>query len=244
MDAGGVGQDRGNGAGRAHDGSSTAAAGRPDPVAMLERAVAATEAIVAGVRSDQMDLATPCTDWTVRDVIDHVVKGNAWAVANLASESGSAPRPGGDMVGNDPAAAFAASSAQMVAAFKAPGALAKMLDLPFGRMPGTAFAGFRMGDLLFSGDNIFRDGCVGVIDAHHGSNLVDYIASLRRIRDSDAEYLLPSHGPIFRKDNALLDATIARLESYTHMSDFGTCAVDWPLLDQWEDELARGQLNL
>jgi hydroxyacylglutathione hydrolase len=24
------------------------------------------------------------------------------------------------------------------------------------------------------------------------------------------------------------------------MADFGTCAVDWPLLDDWEDELARG----
>jgi glyoxylase-like metal-dependent hydrolase (beta-lactamase superfamily II) len=101
---------------------------------------------------------------------------------------------------------------------------------------------FRMGDLLFSGDNIFRDGCVGVIDAHHGSNLVDYIASLKRIRDSDAKFLLPSHGPIFRKDDALLDATIARLESYTHMADFGTCAVDWPLLDEWEDELAEGRM--
>ncbi len=101
---------------------------------------------------------------------------------------------------------------------------------------------FRMGELLFSGDNIFRDGCVGVIDAHHGSNLVDFLASLRRIRQSDAKYLLPSHGPIFAKDDALLDRTIARLESYTHMADFGTCAIDWPLLDQWEDELAAGRL--
>jgi len=100
---------------------------------------------------------------------------------------------------------------------------------------------FRMGPMLFSGDNIFRDGCVGVIDAHHGSNLVEYIASLRRIRACDAEFLLPSHGPIFRKDDALLDATIARLEGYTHMADFGTCAVDWPLLDEWEDELAVGK---
>jgi len=100
---------------------------------------------------------------------------------------------------------------------------------------------FRMGDLLFSGDNIFRDGCVGVIDAHHGSNLVEFVASLKRIRASDVKFLLPSHGPIFRKDNALLDATIARLESYKHMADFGTCAVDWPLLDQWEEELAQGK---
>lgn len=101
---------------------------------------------------------------------------------------------------------------------------------------------FRMGDLLFSGDNIFRDGSVGVIDAHHGSNLSDFLASLRRIRASDARYLLPSHGPIFGKDNALLDATIGRLESYTHLADFGTCALDWPLLDQWEEELAQGKL--
>jgi hydroxyacylglutathione hydrolase len=93
---------------------------------------------------------------------------------------------------------------------------------------------FRMGTLLFSGDNIFRDGCVGVIDAHHGSNIVDYIASLKRIRDCDAEFLLPSHGPIFRKDSALIDRTIDRLEGYLHMADFGTCAIDWPLLDEWE----------
>ena len=99
-----------------------------------------------------------------------------------------------------------------------------------------------MGDLLFSGDNIFRDGCVGVIDAHHGSSLPDFIRSLKRIRASNVAWLLPSHGPIFRKDDRLLDSTIARLESYSHMADFGTCAVDWPLLDQWEDELASGTL--
>src|SRR5947209_14744569 len=81
---------------------------------------------------------------------------------------------------------------------------------------------FRMGPLLFSGDNIFRDGCVGVIDAHHGSNLVDFIASLRRIRDCDAEFLLPSHGPIFRKDDSLLKRPINRLESYTNLADFRT----------------------
>jgi hydroxyacylglutathione hydrolase len=99
---------------------------------------------------------------------------------------------------------------------------------------------FRMGDILFSGDNIYRDGCVGAIDAHHGSDIVAFIKSLRRIRESDVTWLLPSHGPYFRKDNALLDKTIARLESYLHMADFGTCATDWPLLDEWEQEVAAG----
>ena len=100
----------------------------------------------------------------------------------------------------------------------------------------------RSGDLLFSGDNIYRDGCVGNIDAHHGSDLPSFIKSLTRIRDSDVQWLLPSHGPIFRKDNAMLQKTIDRLDQYQHMADFGTCAVDWPLLDEWDDELARGNM--
>ena len=117
------------------------------------------------------------------------------------------------------------------------------LELEVWHTPGHTDSqlSFRLGNLLFSGDNIYRDGCVGAIDAHHGSNIPDFIKSLQRIRNSDVEWLLPSHGPIFRKDNDLLDSTISRLEGYQHMADFGTCAVDWPLMDEWEDELASGK---
>jgi glyoxylase-like metal-dependent hydrolase (beta-lactamase superfamily II) len=118
------------------------------------------------------------------------------------------------------------------------------LKLEVWSTPGHADSqlAFRMGNLLFSGDNIYRDGCVGAIDAHHGSDIKAFIRSLKRIRDSDVEWLLPSHGPIFRNDRQLLDTTITRLESYLHMADFGTCAVDWPLMDQWEEEIAAGTL--
>ncbi len=99
---------------------------------------------------------------------------------------------------------------------------------------------FRLGDLLFSGDNIYRDGCVGNIDAHHGSDIPAFIQSLTRIKDSDVKWLLPAHGPIFRNDQALLQSTIDRLDGYQRMADFGTCATEWPLLDQWDEELVRG----
>ncbi len=101
---------------------------------------------------------------------------------------------------------------------------------------------FRMGDLLFCGDNIYRDGCVGVIDAHHGSDVASFVESLHRIRKCDAKWLLPSHGPMFKKDDKLLDKTIARLESYLHMADFGTCAQDWPLMEEWEKEILEEKL--
>jgi glyoxylase-like metal-dependent hydrolase (beta-lactamase superfamily II) len=103
---------------------------------------------------------------------------------------------------------------------------------------------FRLGDLLFSGDNIYRDGSVGAIDAHHGSDLVAFIESLKRIRSSQVTWLLPSHGPIFKKDDSLIDAAIKRLEGYLYLADFGTCAVGWPMMDEFEEEIASGKMPL
>ena len=101
---------------------------------------------------------------------------------------------------------------------------------------------FKMGNLLFCGDNIYKDGCVGVIDAHHGSHIPDFLKSLERIFRDDAKYLLPSHGPVFRRDNKIIKKTIERLTQYQHMADFGTCAIDWPLLDEWEKDVLAGRM--
>ncbi len=101
---------------------------------------------------------------------------------------------------------------------------------------------FKLGNLLFCGDNLYKDSCVGVIDAHHGSNLPQFVASLRRIRKDDAEFLLPSHGPVFRRDNRIVQTAIDRLTQYQYMADFGTCAVSWPLLDEWEADVLAGRM--
>lgn len=109
-----------------------------------------------------------------------------------------------------------------------------------GHTPGQL--SFKLGNLLFSGDNIYKDGCVGAIDAHHGSHLPSFISSLTRIRDDDAEFLLPSHGPVFRKDPAILQNAIDRLTKYQHMADFGTCTVSWPLEEEWKRDILAGKM--
>ena len=109
-----------------------------------------------------------------------------------------------------------------------------------GHTPGHL--SFKMGNLLFSGDNIYKDSCVGVIDAHHGSNIPDFLNSLRRITKDDSAFLLPSHGPVFRKDNRIVQKAIDRLTQYQYMADFGTCAISWPLLDQWEADVCAGRM--
>jgi glyoxylase-like metal-dependent hydrolase (beta-lactamase superfamily II) len=109
-----------------------------------------------------------------------------------------------------------------------------------GHTPGQL--SFKMGNLLFSGDNIYKDSCVGVIDAHHGSNLPDFIKSLKRILADDSEYLLPSHGPVFRRDPKIIKKAIDRLTQYQYMADFGTCAIGWPLQDEWEADIIAGKM--
>lgn len=101
---------------------------------------------------------------------------------------------------------------------------------------------FRIGDVLLSGDNIYRDGCIGAIDAHHGSDIKAFVSSLERIRDSDVKWLAPSHGPIFANNRDFLDATIQRVRGYLKMADFGTLAESWPLMDEWDEEVAAGKL--
>jgi len=109
-----------------------------------------------------------------------------------------------------------------------------------GHTPGQL--SFKMNDLLFVGDNIYKDSCVGVIDAHHGSSIPDFLKSLERIKKDDAKFLLPSHGPVFRRDNRIVQKAIDRLSQYQHMADFGTCAIDWPLLAEWEADVMAGRM--
>ncbi|MCA9876999.1 MAG: TIGR03086 family protein [Thermomicrobiales bacterium] len=119
----------------------------PDPVAVLEESCGVVEAIIAQITPDQMSMPTVNDEWDVRDVINHLVRGNIWTVQNL--ETGGAPRPDGDAIGDvSPAQAFSESAEAMIKAFRAPGALGTMVAMPFGEMPGAGLAMFRFGDLI------------------------------------------------------------------------------------------------
>lgn len=97
--------------------------------------------LVDGTRADQLDLPTPCARFTVRELINHVTAGAtmfAWAF-----EQGSVPDAElaalmGDVLGDDPSAAYAGASERVQAAYHAPGALDGNVTLPFGEMPRAA----------------------------------------------------------------------------------------------------------
>ena len=99
------------------------------------------------VRPEQMSLPTPDDEWDVRELINHVVLGNIWSAENV--KTGNAPRPSGDVIGNhEPVEAYTESADAMMGSFDEPGALGRMVTMPFGEMPAAGLAGFRFVDLI------------------------------------------------------------------------------------------------
>jgi uncharacterized protein (TIGR03086 family) len=115
----------------------------------LEMAVASTRAVLARVTPDQLGQDTPCSDWKVRDLINHIVGGQFFFISGA-----SGTKPSGDEIdyaAGDYVTAFDEASRDCIGAFQADGVLEKTLDLPFGEMTGGAFMGLATSDTLTHG---------------------------------------------------------------------------------------------
>jgi uncharacterized protein (TIGR03086 family) len=108
-------------------------------IAMLQRVVDTTNGVLEHTTTEQLSNPTLCTEWTVKDLLNHMV-GGATMFA-ISAEQGSVPDDvlgrlmGGDNVGSDPQGAWLTASQRAMAAFEAPGAMEKVVKLPFGEMP-------------------------------------------------------------------------------------------------------------
>jgi uncharacterized protein (TIGR03086 family) len=104
---------------------------------VLEQALAETGSVLANVSRGQMDQPTPCASWKVRDLVNHVAASPAYFA--VVAESGTAPLErdaGPDLSGGDFSGTFDDDAKRAVAAFRADGAMEKMMTLPFGQMDG------------------------------------------------------------------------------------------------------------
>lgn len=70
----------------------------------LTRALSAVEELIAGVGDDQWSAPTPCTDWTVRELVNHLVGVNLVFAALLNDQT--PPERGVDVLGDDPAGTY------------------------------------------------------------------------------------------------------------------------------------------
>ena len=116
-------------------------------------ALVATGRLVAAVPADRWHGPTPCAGWDVRELVSHLVSGNLWAAelgaGGTIDEVGE--RLDGDLLGDDPASAYAASARAASEVFHRPRALSAPCAVSYGPVPGSVYAGHRFIDVMIHG---------------------------------------------------------------------------------------------
>jgi uncharacterized protein (TIGR03086 family) len=112
-----------------------------DVLDALDEAFRHTHGVIAGVRAEQYGDKTPCTEWTVRELLEHMIG----VVAGLGAAAAGEPRSPFQL-GDDPSQQFELASATAMAAWRRPGVLDRVIDAGPGPMPGSALASINLLD--------------------------------------------------------------------------------------------------
>ena len=129
-----------------------------DQADLHRRAVEEFGARVRAVADDQWELPTPCSDWNVRQLVNHLVYENRWTVPLMTGRTIAevGDRYEGDLLGDRPEQAWDESSAQAVGAVGADGALDRIVDLSSGPTPATEYVSQLFADHLIHAWDLAR----------------------------------------------------------------------------------------
>ena len=124
-------------------------AGMPNPIELYEGARDYMIPILGGVQASQLTSATPCSEWNVKQLINHNLLVAEWVHRTFTGGEGVDPfAVDGDLPEEGAQAAFAAVTNKVLDAIKAPGMLEKVITTPFGEMPAGNFLMMPFGDIL------------------------------------------------------------------------------------------------
>ena len=123
------------------------------PIVRLAAALPITGELVGRIEPEHWPLPTPCPEWSVHGVVNHLVAGHLRFTAAL---DGGSPPADADVLGADPAGAYRSSADGMLAAFRADGALDRPVTVPAGTLPGLAACELRVVEALVHGWDVAR----------------------------------------------------------------------------------------
>ncbi|MGE0000077.1 MAG: TIGR03086 family metal-binding protein [Ilumatobacteraceae bacterium] len=126
-----------------------------EPTEQLTVILPALSDLVDKLGPADLDKPTPCTNFAVRDVLDHmIVGGSAFSYLFRGVEPPEVPARRDD--GRVPAAEFRNAMRELLGAVHGDGALQRTIPSPIGEMPGDTFARLVAFDGLVHGWDIAR----------------------------------------------------------------------------------------
>lgn len=147
-------------------------------VEQIERAAATTGVLIAGIGAEQWALPTPCAEWDVTALVNHLVGGINLYVGQLTgTDPGKAHED--DWLGDDPVAAYRSAAAADLAAWRRPGALDRTVTIALGELPGEFAATVHLTELAVHGaDLAVATGQQNLLDAELLAGLLAAIREL------------------------------------------------------------------
>jgi len=121
-----------------------------DMLAMYDRGISHTAAVIDGVGDDQWGNTAPCEGWTAKDVANHTV-GGLLMFKSAIDGSPLAGGPDSDALGADPKGAYHAAAEAGAKAWRSEGLAERTLKLPFGEMPAPMVLGIAFLEVLTHG---------------------------------------------------------------------------------------------
>jgi uncharacterized protein (TIGR03086 family) len=121
-----------------------------DVVDRIQSALAATDRLVAGVRDDQWTAPTPCSEWDVRTLVNHLVGGLRIYAAELTGTDAGQEHED-DWLGDDPVGAYRDAARSVLTAWRSPGAMSVTVSLGIGRMPAPMAAVIELTEIVVHG---------------------------------------------------------------------------------------------
>jgi uncharacterized protein (TIGR03086 family) len=119
-----------------------------DVVALYRGAMEQFGRLLGRVEPEQWGAPTPCTEWDVRTLANHVIGENRWVPPLLEGKTiadvGDALK--GDLLGDDPTGEWERAAKEAAAAAEEPGALERTVHLSFGDFTGRYYVGQVLSD--------------------------------------------------------------------------------------------------
>ncbi len=126
----------------------------PATVDQLARATQVCAGLVAGIEPTGSTARTPCSEWTVRDLVVHLILGKHLFADALVPDAPPTVAHTAKYLENPDAdlpAAFDIAGQLLLQAFSTPDAMSRMITVPFGTIPGAVALHLRIVEMLVHG---------------------------------------------------------------------------------------------
>jgi uncharacterized protein (TIGR03086 family) len=122
-----------------------------DVLERIDKASQAALGVIPGIQAEHLQKQTPCTDWDVHALMDHMIGSMRFFAARAAGDMKASPQPVSTTSCEEAAQQLRDGIKAAAEAWHRPGALDGTLQAPWGEVPAEFMANITVTEMLMHG---------------------------------------------------------------------------------------------